>query len=63
VPWLSFSVPGALNLLFFSLSTAVALGCFLACVFTDPGRCGGAAGRAGAAPGGARGLPRMAGRR
>ncbi len=54
VPWLSFSVPGALNLFFFTLTTLVALGCFLACVFTDPGRCGGAAG--------ARGLPRGAGR-
>ena len=33
-------MPGVLNLFFLSASTLLALACFLACVFTDPGRCG-----------------------
>ncbi|KAL3134915.1 hypothetical protein ABBQ32_007880 [Trebouxia sp. C0010 RCD-2024] len=38
VPWLSFSVPGVSNLLVLTVNTALALGCFLACVIADPGR-------------------------
>lgn len=33
-------MPGVLNLFFLSASTLLALACFLACVFTDPGQCG-----------------------
>ena len=33
-------MPGVLNLFFLSAFTLLALACFLACVFTDPGRCG-----------------------
>ena len=39
VPWLSWSVPGLLNLGVFSANTSTALLCFLACVVVDPGRC------------------------
>ena len=39
VPWLSWSVPGLLNLGIFSANTGTALLCFLACVVADPGRC------------------------
>ncbi|KAK9804819.1 hypothetical protein WJX72_007243 [[Myrmecia] bisecta] len=38
IPWLSYSVPGAFNLLCLSFNTLVALVCFLACVLVDPGR-------------------------
>ncbi len=40
LPWLSYSVPGVLNLASFSLETGTALWCFLLCVIVDPGRCG-----------------------
>ena len=40
LPWLSWSVPGVLNLALLTLSTGTALVCFLACVMVDPGRCG-----------------------
>ena len=39
LPWLSWSVPGVLNLALLTLSTGTALACFLACVMVDPGRC------------------------
>lgn len=39
LPWLSYSVPGVLNLAVFSVDTAVAFLCFLFCVCVDPGRC------------------------
>ena len=38
LPWLSWSVPGVLNLALLTLSTSTALACFLACVMVDPGR-------------------------
>jgi len=37
VPWLSYSVPGVLNLGLLTFDTGIALGCYLACVFADPG--------------------------
>ena len=39
LPWLSYSVPGVLNLGSFTLETGTALWCFLLCVIADPGRC------------------------
>lgn len=39
VPWLSYSVPGVLNLGFLTIDTGIALYCFLLCVSMDPGRC------------------------
>ncbi|KAK9800786.1 hypothetical protein WJX73_003252 [Symbiochloris irregularis] len=38
LPWLSYSVPGVMNLAIFSTDTAVAFLCFLFCVCVDPGR-------------------------
>ena len=38
LPWLSYSVPGVLNLGGFTLETGAALWCFLLCVIVDPGR-------------------------
>ena len=38
LPWLSYSVPGVLNLGGFTLETGTALWCFLLCVAVDPGR-------------------------
>ncbi|EIE19032.1 zf-DHHC-domain-containing protein [Coccomyxa subellipsoidea C-169] len=38
LPWLSYSVPGVLNLGFLSVDTGIALYCFLLCVVVDPGR-------------------------
>ena len=38
LPWLSYSVPGVLNLAIFSSNTGIALVCFLFCVSVDPGR-------------------------
>ena len=40
LPWLSYSVPGVLNLGGFTLETGTALWCFLLCVIVDPGRYG-----------------------
>ncbi|BDA49409.1 Palmitoyltransferase PFA4 [Coccomyxa sp. Obi] len=37
VPWLSYSVPGVLNLGFLTIDTGIALYCFLLCVVLDPG--------------------------
>ena len=39
IPWLSYSVPGVLNLGLMTIDTSIALACFLACVLLDPGRC------------------------
>lgn len=39
LPWLSYSVPGVLNLASFTVETGTALWCFLLCVIVDPGRC------------------------
>jgi hypothetical protein len=38
LPWLSFSVPGVLNLLGLSLTTTAAACCYFACMTIDPGR-------------------------
>lgn len=38
IPWLSYSVPGVLNLGVLTIDTGIALACYLLCVFTDPGR-------------------------
>lgn len=38
IPWLSYSVPGVLNLGSFTLETGTSLWCFLLCVIVDPGR-------------------------
>ncbi|DBA73281.1 TPA: Palmitoyltransferase [Trebouxia sp. C0004] len=37
IPWLSFSVPGVTNLLVLTISTTLALSCFVACVVADCG--------------------------
>lgn len=37
-PWLSYSVPGVLNFGVLTINTAVAVGCYIACVLADPGR-------------------------
>ncbi len=39
IPWLSYSVPGVLNMGFLTIDTGIALYCFLLCVVVDPGRC------------------------
>lgn len=38
LPWLSFSVPGVLNLAVLTINTGVALYCYFCCMFFDPGR-------------------------
>eukprot|EP00884_Botryococcus_braunii_P016789 jgi/Botrbrau1/3794/Bobra.0183s0027.1 len=37
IPWLSYSVPGVLNLACITLTTLLAFGTFLTCVISDPG--------------------------
>ncbi len=38
VPWLSYSVPGILNLGILSLTTSISLYAYLFCVLHDPGK-------------------------
>jgi hypothetical protein len=38
VPWLSYSVPGLLNLIILSTTWSISLYCYLLTVYTDPGR-------------------------
>ncbi|KIZ07589.1 hypothetical protein MNEG_0358 [Monoraphidium neglectum] len=38
LPWLSVSVPGMSNLAVLTVTTVLALWCFVACIFFDPGR-------------------------
>lgn len=37
IPWLSYSVPGATNLLILTTTTGLGLLCYVLCVFVDPG--------------------------
>ena len=37
IPWLSYSVPGATNLLVLTLNSLSALSCYLSCVLGDAG--------------------------
>ena len=39
VPWFNYSVPGALHLMVLTVNTALAVGCLVAAVVSDPGSC------------------------
>jgi hypothetical protein len=39
IPWLSYSVPGILNLFILTLTTGLSFYCYLFCVLSCPGRC------------------------